>query len=96
MLFLLFTSRWEKCFTLSLSSLSVRLESEVSGVYLQSPHCGGLGVERDSGYDSLRRRMSVLDRLTRTHPVWLLLSFSEEEARRILLQQPPGVRRRVE
>uniref|UniRef100_A0A667X3D9 Ras and Rab interactor 2 n=1 Tax=Myripristis murdjan TaxID=586833 RepID=A0A667X3D9_9TELE len=64
---------------------------EVSGVYLQSPHCGGAGGERDSGYDSLRRRMSVLDRLTQTHPVWLLLAVSEEEARRILLKQPPGV-----
>ncbi|XP_051242061.1 ras and Rab interactor 2 isoform X1 [Dicentrarchus labrax] len=67
------------------------LESEVSGVYLQSPHCGGVGVERDSGYDSLRRRMSVLDRLTQTHPVWLLLAVSEEEASHILLKQPPGV-----
>ncbi|XP_034398319.1 ras and Rab interactor 2-like isoform X1 [Cyclopterus lumpus] len=67
------------------------LEGEVSGVYLQSPHCGGQGGERDSGYDSLRRRMSVLDRLSRTHPVWLLLAVSEEEASRILLRQPPGV-----
>ncbi|XP_060904191.1 ras and Rab interactor 2-like isoform X1 [Labrus mixtus] len=68
-----------------------RMESELSGVYLQSPHCGVMGVERDSGYDSLRRRMSVLDRLTQTHPVWLLLALSEEEAGRILLKQPPGV-----
>ncbi|GLD61116.1 ras and Rab interactor 2-like isoform X1, partial [Lates japonicus] len=67
------------------------LESEVSGVYLQSPHCGGVGGERDSGYDSLRRRMSVLDRLSQTHPVWLLLAISEEEASHILLKQPPGV-----
>ncbi|KAF1395709.1 hypothetical protein PFLUV_G00014540 [Perca fluviatilis] len=67
------------------------LDSEVSGVYLQSPHCGGVGGERDSGYDSLRRRMSVLDRLTQTHPVWLLLAVSEEEACRILLKQPAGV-----
>lgn len=64
----------------------------MSGVYLQSPHCGGMGGERDSGYDSLRRRMSVLDRLTQTHPVWLLLAISDEEASRILLKQPPGVR----
>lgn len=64
----------------------------MSGVYLQSPHCGGVGGERDSGYDSLRRRMSVLDRLTQTHPVWLLLAVSEEEASHILLKQPPGVR----
>uniref|UniRef100_A0A8C8E3P6 Ras and Rab interactor 2 n=1 Tax=Oryzias sinensis TaxID=183150 RepID=A0A8C8E3P6_9TELE len=60
-------------------------------VYLQVTHCGELVGERDSGYDSLRRRMSVLDRLTQTHPVWLLLSVSEEEADRILLKQPPGV-----
>ena len=68
------------------------MESEVSGVYLQSHHCCGVGGERDSGYDSLRRRMSVLDRLNQTHPVWLLLAISEEEASRFLLKQPPGVR----
>lgn len=68
------------------------MESKVSGIYLQSPPCGGgVGGERDSGYDSLRRRMSVLDRLTQTHPVWLLLAVSDEEAGRILLKQPPGV-----
>ncbi|XP_067115740.1 ras and Rab interactor 2-like isoform X1 [Osmerus mordax] len=67
------------------------LEGEVSGVYVQSPACVAAGGERDSGYDSLRRRMSVLDRLTQTHPVWLLLALSEEEAARVLLQQPPGV-----
>ncbi|XP_010793879.1 ras and Rab interactor 2-like [Notothenia coriiceps] len=67
------------------------LEAEVCGVYLQSPSCAALGGERDSGYDSLRRRMSVLERLTQTHPVWLLLAVSEEEATRILLTQPPGV-----
>ncbi|XP_064172197.1 ras and Rab interactor 2-like isoform X1 [Anguilla rostrata] len=67
------------------------LEGEVSGVYLQSPPCTGSVGVRDSGYDSLRRRMSVLDRLTQTHPVWLLLSLSDEEAARILLRQPPGM-----
>ncbi|XP_047434459.1 ras and Rab interactor 2-like isoform X2 [Mugil cephalus] len=67
------------------------LQGLESGVYLQAPHCGGLAAERDSGYDSLRRRMSVLDRLTQTHPVWLLLALSEEDASRILLKQPPGV-----
>ncbi|CAN9510024.1 unnamed protein product [Ophioblennius macclurei] len=61
------------------------------GVYLQDSDCGGMGGERDSGYDSLRRRMSVLDRLTQTHSVWLLLTVSEEDAARILLGQPPGV-----
>lgn len=69
------------------------MESEINGVYLQPPGCGGVGSERDSGYDSLRRRMSVLDRLTQTHPVWLLLTVSEEEAGHILLKQPPQVRR---
>lgn len=34
----------------------------------------------------------MLDRLTQTHPVWLLLAVSEEEAGRMLLKQPPGVR----
>uniref|UniRef100_A0A3Q0RB54 Ras and Rab interactor 2 n=1 Tax=Amphilophus citrinellus TaxID=61819 RepID=A0A3Q0RB54_AMPCI len=69
----------------------LKKEMVQSGVYLQAPHCGGLGGERDSGYDSLRRRMSVWDRLTQTHPAWLLLAVSEEEAGRILLKQPPGV-----
>nr|XP_023680909.1 ras and Rab interactor 2 isoform X2 [Paramormyrops kingsleyae] len=65
------------------------LEGEVSGVYLQS-HPGATSGARDSGYDSLRRRMSVLDRLAHTHAAWLLLSLSDEEAGRILQQQPCG------
>ncbi|XP_053714063.1 ras and Rab interactor 2 isoform X1 [Synchiropus splendidus] len=67
-----------------------RLETEVSGVYLHSPCDTTPAGERDSGYDSLRRRMSVLDRLTQTHPVWLLLAVSEEEAGHILSKQRPG------
>lgn len=51
-----------------------------------------LGGERDSGYDSLGRGMSVLDRLSLTHPAWLLLNISAEEATHILLKQPPGVK----
>lgn len=70
-------------------SLFFRLQG---GAYLQPPHCSGLVGEWDSGYDSLRRRMSVLDRLTETHQVWLLLAVSEDEASSILLKQPPGVR----
>ncbi|XP_028829735.1 ras and Rab interactor 2 isoform X1 [Denticeps clupeoides] len=66
------------------------LEGEVSGVYLQSPACEVSLRERDSGYDSLRRRVTVLDRLTQAHPVWLLLSLSDQEVTRILLKQPPG------
>ncbi|KAG7463049.1 hypothetical protein MATL_G00191220 [Megalops atlanticus] len=67
------------------------LEGEVSRVYLQPAPCLRTAGARDSGYDSLRRRMSVLDRLVQTHPVWLLLSLPDEEAARILLRQPPGM-----
>ncbi|XP_060728598.1 ras and Rab interactor 2 [Tachysurus vachellii] len=67
------------------------LEGEVSGLFLQSPICAGAAGVRDSGYDSLRRRMSVLDRITHTHPVWLLLTLSDEEAKRILQPQRPGI-----
>lgn len=66
------------------------LEGEVSGLFLQSSACAGPPGVRDSGYDSLRRRMSILDRLMQTHSVWLLLSLSDEEARRILQPQPAG------
>ncbi|XP_053477385.1 ras and Rab interactor 2 [Ictalurus furcatus] len=66
------------------------LEGEVSGLFLQSSVCTGAAGVRDSGYDSLGRRISVLDRLTHTHPVWLLLPLNDEEAKRILQPQPPG------
>ncbi|XP_015832092.1 ras and Rab interactor 2 isoform X1 [Nothobranchius furzeri] len=75
----------------SLDKESVDLPRLEGGVYLQPRQCVSMGGERDSGYDSLRRRMSVLERLTQTHPVWLLLGFSEEEAMRTLLKQPAGV-----
>lgn len=61
------------------------------GAHLQPPHSRGSVGEWDSGYDSLRRRMSVLERLTQTHQVWLLLAVSEEEGSCMLLKQPPGV-----
>ncbi|XP_051508243.1 ras and Rab interactor 2-like isoform X1 [Myxocyprinus asiaticus] len=66
------------------------VEGEVSGLFLQSSECAGAPGVRDSGYDSLRRRMSILDRLMQTHSVWLLLSLGDEEARRILHPQPAG------
>lgn len=66
------------------------LEGEVSGLFLQSSACAGVPGVRDSGYDSLRRRMSMLDRLMQTHSVWLLLSLSDDEARHILQPQPAG------
>ncbi|XP_036748154.2 ras and Rab interactor 2 isoform X5 [Manis pentadactyla] len=46
---------------------------------------------RDSGYDSLSNRLSILDRLLHTHPIWLQLSLSEEEAAKVLQSQPPGI-----
>lgn len=75
---------WAGCF-----SLVCRLKGRA---FLQSPRCRASVGEWDSGYDSLRRRMSVLERLTQTHQVWLLLAVSEDEASGILLKQPPGVR----
>uniref|UniRef100_A0A8C6WIM3 Ras and Rab interactor 2 n=1 Tax=Neogobius melanostomus TaxID=47308 RepID=A0A8C6WIM3_9GOBI len=70
---------------------SMRITQYKYCLYLEPGVCSRTGGERDSGYDSLRRRMSVLDRLTQTHTVWLLLSLSEEEAGHILIKQPPGV-----
>ncbi|XP_015452639.1 ras and Rab interactor 2 isoform X7 [Pteropus alecto] len=46
---------------------------------------------RDSGYDSLSNRLSILDRLLHTHSIWLQLSLSEEEAAEVLQSQPPGI-----
>lgn len=47
---------------------------------------------RDSGYDSLSNKLSILDKLLHTHPVWLQLGLSDAEAVEILQMQPPGVR----
>lgn len=63
----------------------------MTGVYVQSPTFADPTTPRDSGYDSLQRHMSVLDRLKQTHSVWLLLGLGDEEAVRILESQPPGV-----
>lgn len=46
---------------------------------------------RDSGYDSLSSRLSILDRLLHTHSIWLQLNLSEEEAAGVLQSQPPGI-----
>lgn len=51
----------------------------------------GKTCPRDSGYDSLSNRLSILDRLLHTHPIWLQLSLSEEEAAEVLQNQPPGI-----
>lgn len=45
---------------------------------------------RDSGYDSLSNKLSILDKLLHTHPVWLQLGLSDAEAMEILQTQPPG------
>uniref|UniRef100_A0A8C3Y2C5 SH2 domain-containing protein n=1 Tax=Catharus ustulatus TaxID=91951 RepID=A0A8C3Y2C5_CATUS len=46
---------------------------------------------RDSGYDSLSNKLSILDKLLHTHPVWLQLGLSDAEAVEILQTQPPGI-----
>lgn len=50
------------------------------------------GCPRDSGYDSLSNKLSILDKLLHTHPVWLQLGLNDSEAVDILQSQPPGVR----
>lgn len=71
------------------------LGEEVGRLFLQaSPHAGiraGSTRARDSGYDSLHRRLSVLDRLVQTHAVWLQLGLSHQDATLILHNQPAGV-----
>ncbi|KAJ7413826.1 ras and Rab interactor 2 isoform X1 [Pitangus sulphuratus] len=46
---------------------------------------------RDSGYDSLSNKLSILDKLLHTHPVWLQLGLNDAEAMEILQAQPPGI-----
>uniref|UniRef100_A0A8C4YD55 Ras and Rab interactor 2 n=1 Tax=Gopherus evgoodei TaxID=1825980 RepID=A0A8C4YD55_9SAUR len=46
---------------------------------------------RDSGYDSLSNKLSILDKLLHTHPVWLQLGLNDAEAVEILQSQPPGI-----
>ncbi|KAM9271745.1 ras and Rab interactor 2 isoform 2-T3 [Morus bassanus] len=46
---------------------------------------------RDSGYDSLSNKLSILDKLLHTHPVWLQLGLNDGEAMEILQAQPPGI-----
>ncbi|XP_077460639.1 ras and Rab interactor 2-like isoform X2 [Stigmatopora argus] len=65
--------------------------SEMFALHQGRPQGDSARCERDYGYDSLGRKMSVLERLTQSHPAWLLLTLGEEEATRILLKQPPGV-----
>uniref|UniRef100_A0A3Q3D8T0 Ras and Rab interactor 2 n=1 Tax=Hippocampus comes TaxID=109280 RepID=A0A3Q3D8T0_HIPCM len=70
------------------------LGEEVGGLFLRASPCADMGTGlagvRDSGYDSLSRRLSVLDRLINTHSVWLQLEFSHQNAIQILQNQAPG------
>ncbi|XP_043912971.1 ras and Rab interactor 2 isoform X2 [Protopterus annectens] len=45
---------------------------------------------RDSGYISLLNKLSVLDKVLHTHPVWLQLGLSDDEAAHVLQSQHPG------
>ncbi|XP_029305269.1 ras and Rab interactor 2-like [Cottoperca gobio] len=65
------------------------LGEEVGGLFLQASPCAGIRA-RDSGYDSLHRRLNVLDRLVHTHAVWLQLGLSHQDATNILQSQPTG------
>ncbi|XP_062427317.1 ras and Rab interactor 2 isoform X2 [Rhea pennata] len=49
------------------------------------------GCPRDSGYDSLSNKLSILDKLLHAHPVWLQLGLNDTEAMEILQTQPPGI-----
>lgn len=75
-----------------------RLGEEVGELFQQASPCAGISAgmagARDSGYDSLHRRLSVLERLVHTHAVWLQLGLSHQDAARILHSQPAGVRQR--
>ncbi|XP_043552455.1 ras and Rab interactor 2-like isoform X1 [Chiloscyllium plagiosum] len=46
---------------------------------------------RDSGYESFLCNLSIFDRLLHTHPVWLHLSLSDEDALRILQPEDAGI-----
>lgn len=68
----------------------------MGGLFYQASPCTGIRAglvgARDSGYDSLRRRLSVLDRLVLTHGVWLQLGLSHQDATRVLQSRPDGVK----
>lgn len=80
------------------------LDEDLGDLFLRGSPCSGLcsGVGsrlspglssglRDSGYSgSLHRRITVLDRLIRTHAVWLQLGLSQQGALKILKNQPAG------
>uniref|UniRef100_A0A3B3B661 Ras and Rab interactor 2a n=1 Tax=Oryzias melastigma TaxID=30732 RepID=A0A3B3B661_ORYME len=66
------------------------LSKEVGALFLQTADRPPALMASDPGYASLQRRLTVLDRVTHTHSVWLLLTLSQQGAVRILQRQPPG------
>jgi hypothetical protein len=80
--------------------LVYRLSGELDGLFLQAPPLKpptgwgpGPAGARDSGYDSLHRRLSLLDRVSQTHAVWLQLGCSHHDTVALLESQSPGVSR---
>ncbi|KAM4693103.1 ras and Rab interactor 2 [Discoglossus pictus] len=45
---------------------------------------------RDSGYESISYKPSILDKLLHTHPVWLQLGLTDDKVLDILQDQPPA------
>ncbi|CAL8391338.1 unnamed protein product [Arctogadus glacialis] len=73
------------------------LSGELDGLFLQAPPLKpptgwgpGPAGARDSGYDSLHRRLSLLDRVSQTHAVWLQLGCSHHDTVALLESQSPG------
>ncbi|XP_041865587.1 ras and Rab interactor 2-like isoform X2 [Melanotaenia boesemani] len=71
------------------------LSEGVEGFFLYaSPYAGispRLAGTKDSGYDSLHRKLSILERLIHTHSVWLQLGLSHLDATQLLQSQPTGL-----
>ncbi|XP_063154764.1 ras and Rab interactor 2 isoform X2 [Candoia aspera] len=64
------------------------LEKDMGDVYPDQKDF--TNIVRDSGYDSLPNKLSILDKLLHTHPIWLQLGLNDAEAVEILRSQPPG------
>ncbi|XP_038251975.1 ras and Rab interactor 2 isoform X4 [Dermochelys coriacea] len=77
---------------LMLEDGSTDLQSSVKNMDNVCPEKKDLkACPRDSGYDSLSNKLSILDKLLHTHPVWLQLGLNDAEAVEILQSQPPGI-----
>ncbi|XP_051648861.1 ras and Rab interactor 2-like isoform X2 [Manacus candei] len=77
---------------LTLEDESADLRSLIKDMDNVSPEKNDVkSCPRDSGYDSLSNKLSILDKLLHTHPVWLQLGLNDAEAMEILQAQPPGI-----